>query len=104
MALDGMAFTLNFRNSTWGGPALLWWSWACVAWFVVAMLIFQYGGSLPSIIVIAAYLSGAFAMIGAALATTYLALVIWMPVRWLPGAGALIANVGCITYFWHSLP
>ena len=99
-----MAFTLSFRSTTWGRPALLWWSWACVAWFVVAMLIFQYGGSLPSIIIMAAYLSGAFAMLGAALAAAYLVLGIWVSVRWFAGASALAANIGCITYFWHSLP
>jgi hypothetical protein len=68
------------------------------------MLIFQYGGSLPSIIIIAAYLSGAFAMLGAALAAASLVFGIWVPVRWFVGVSALAANIGCITYFWHSLP
>lgn len=43
-------------------------------------------------------------MLGFALAAAYLVLGIWMPVRWLVGAGALVANVGCFTYFWYSLP
>jgi hypothetical protein len=70
-----------------------------VAWFL-----FQVGGDLPRPIVIAVYLSGAIAFLGACLAAVYLALALWLPVRWLIGSAALVGNAAFFAYFLHSIP
>jgi hypothetical protein len=99
-----MAFSASVQASTWGRPILLGSSWVCAAWFMVAMLLFSYGGPVPPLLGIAAYLSGAIALFGAVIAVVYLALGIWLRIRWLLGFGALLLNAGFFAFFWHSLP
>lgn len=88
----------------WGRSILLWASWGCAAWFVVALALFKYASSLPPILHTAVVLSGTAVLYGALLATAYLFAGIWFPVRWRPGLCALVVNAVFFALFVSALP
>jgi hypothetical protein len=76
-----------------------------VAWFVIAVILYQYGpGEIANALYIPIVLCGAGVMLGGVIAAIYLFLGIWLPVRWGLGTIALLLNGAFLWIFMVSLP
>jgi hypothetical protein len=83
---------------------LLWISWACCGWFLVAVTLLYSGLSLPRFVDVAVVLSGATVLAGAVVALLYVALKIWLPVRWGWGVAAAATNAALLYLFYQAIP
>jgi hypothetical protein len=86
-------------------PLLLWTSWICAGWFVIAVTIFKIGPtSIAELLYIPIVLCGAAAMFGCVVALIYLVLGLWLPIRWAFGISAVALNASFVWMFMSSLP
>jgi|SRR5471030_1131271 len=82
---------------------LLWFSWLCVVWICLSMLIFLTTLDLPRFVEVGALFSGAVGLLGAFLALVFLVFAARDRHTLFRGIAALVLNAGYCAYFVQYL-
>ena len=93
----------------------MWASWAFAAWFFVALALINFRPPLSQLlplvpswplltIDVVILFRGGIVFFGGMLAAAYLLLGIFLPVRWLLGAGALVTNAVFLWMYLYPTP
>jgi hypothetical protein len=99
-----MSQAASTRAKLQASSFFLWFAWGTVAYFTAAMVVWRSGIQVPGVVQFSSMLSGAVVLVGAVVAAGYVIASLWANTRLISGIVALLANIGCLVYFWTLLP